>query len=442
MNKTVFIALMITALASASVFGQFTIKIPGLNKKEGSKTENASQTGSGGQNRQMVIDDAFTFFDAEPLQEYSAAARRQVGIGWHLRPYLRMFGTVPNRSGFNVVVSKGGRELVKIRCEGATYRKNEDPVPENRRVPEDDYMLTDWNGCEDKRKIIKETGKLDVKVYFFDGDTDAEKLLRTYRIDVREATRVRGLATAPVEDVPHYYVQRHAETPAAVLFVRPRGYPNYYRIRGDSDFISEVEIYFNISPKRQVDRMPNGNIRCSVDGNPIRFPGPTPYSDGVDVKSMRHETAIYTDRIAPQYKKANEYMDEVSFSQYRIRLPLYLKGEPGANRLGLRDFKGKWECSFRLNGEVVRTFRWTIGRDGNPVPHPEQQSGNVNLNYNGFLIEAEVPPGGHEYDYRLLPLPGDGFFYGIAWQSPEGKAAASKIPTKGTPFHIPSNRVK
>ena len=179
------------------------------------------------------------------------------------------------------------------------YRKNEDPVPENRRVPEDDYMLTDWNGCEDKRKIIKETGKLDVKVFFFDGDTDAEKLLRTYRIDVREATRVRGLATAPVEDVPHYYVQRHAGTPAAVLFVRPRGYPNYYRIRGDSDFISEVEIYFNISPKRQVDRMPNGNIRCSVDGNPIRFPGPTPYSDGVDVKSMRHETAIYTDRIAP-----------------------------------------------------------------------------------------------------------------------------------------------
>lgn len=392
--------------------------------------------------RQLVIDDGFTFFDAEPLGEYSAQARGRVGIGWHLRSYLRMFGSVPNRSGFHLVVSKSGKQLAKIRCESQAYRKAEDPVPENRKVPEDDYLLTNVNGCEDKTKIIKDTGKMDVAVYFFNGDTDEEKLLRTYKIDVREAKRVRGPGSAPVPDVPHYYIQRHAETSAGILYLRPRGYGNYYRMRGDSDYIGEVEIYFNISPKRQVDRIPHGNLRCSVNGTPLRFPGPTPFSDQVDVKSMRNETAIYTDRLAPQYKTANEYMDEVSFNQYRLRLPLLLKANSAANRLGLLDRKGNWECSFRINGETIRTFRWVIGSDGKPQPHPEQKSGNVNLNYNSFLIDVEVPPGGSQFDHRLLPLPNDGFFYGVPWTSAEGKGGAAKVPTKGSPYHVPSNSVR
>lgn len=392
--------------------------------------------------RQLVIDDGFTFFDAEPISEYSAQLRGRVAVGWHLRSYLRMFGTVPNRSGFHLVVNSGGKQVAKIRCESEAYRKAEDPVPENRRVPEDDYLMTNVNGCEDKTKIIKETGKLTLQVYFFDGDTDQEKLLRTYKIDVREAKRVRGPGTAPVPDVSHFYIQRHAETPAAILYLRPRGYGNYYRMRGDNDYIGEVELYFNISPKRQVDRIPHGNLRCSVNGTPLRFPGPSPFSDQVDVKSMRNETAIYTDRIAPQYKSANEYMDEVSFNQYRLRLPLLLKGNAPANRLGLLDHKGSWECSFRVNGETIRTFRWTMGNDGRPVPHPEQTMGNINLNYNAFLVEVEVPAGGSVFDHRLLPLTNDGFFYGVPWASAEGKAMAGKVPVKGMPFHVSSDKAR
>lgn len=429
--NTLCVALILLSVSSS--FGQITLRLPGMGTPKPGQTAGANSS-----NRQMVIDDGFTFFDAEPLQEYSAAARRQVGVGWHLRSYLRMFGTVPNRSGFSLVVSKGGTQLTKIRCEGTAYRKDEDPVPENRRVPWDDYLMTNPLGCEKKTNAIKETGKLDVQVFFFDGDTDQEKLLRTYKIDVREATRVRGLATAPVVDVPHYYVQRHAETAAAILHVRPVRTTNYYRMAGDSDFNGEVDIYFSISPKRQVDRLKHLSTRCSVNGTPLRFPGPTPYSDQADTRSMRWETAIYTDRIGAEYKKANEYMDEVSFSQYRVRLPLLINGDAPNNRLGLRDRKGNWECSVRLDGEPVRTFRWTTGSNGLPVPHPEQASGNVNLHHDSYLIEAEVPAGGSFYDHRLLPLPNDGFFYGIPWRSAEGKAAAAKIPTKGSPYHTPS----
>ncbi len=414
-----------------------------VDKAAGATPAAAANSSQRSSNRQMVIDDGFTFFDAEPLQEYSNQLRRQVGIGWYLKSNLRMFGTVPNRSAFKLVVSKAGRDLAVIRCEGTPYRKGEDPVPENRTRPEDDYMLTNQRGCEDKTKAIKDTGKMDVKVYFINGNTDEEKLLRTYKIDVREAKRVRGSATAPVPDVPHYYIQRHAETSAAILFVRPRGMnqrlgPNYFREAGDGDFNSEIEIYFNFSPEKQVNRLRSMATRCSVNGTFLNFPGPSPYADENRLRLMRTEWGIYTDRLAAQYKRANEYMDEVSFVQYQLRLPLLIKGDAANNRLGMADHRGDWECSIRQNGETIRTFRWKTGSDGMPVAHPEQTSGNVNLGHNGYLIEAMVPAGGSSVDHRLLPLPNDGVFYGIPWSSAEGKAAAGKVPTKGRPYHVPS----
>lgn len=459
MKNIKFILAIIVLFAAGSASAQIRIGLPKvkLPKKEDvvEKTKQATGTsdtgslptsasGSGrSSNRQLVIDDAFTFFDSEPLQEYSASLRRQVGIGWYLKSHLRMFGTVPNRSAFKIVVSKGAKELAVTRCEGTTYRKAEDPVPEYRKHPDDDYLLTNQLGCEDKAKAIKETGKMDVKVYYVNGSNDEEKLLRTYKIDVREATRVRGLATAPVPDVPHYYIQRHAETSAAILYVRPIGNnqklpPNYHRVPGESDFHSEIDIYFNISTKRQVDRLPHTALRCSVNGTPLNFPGQGNHADQTRMRQTRVETAIYSDRIGAEYKRANEYMDEVSFSLYQVKLPLLLRGDEQNFRLGMSDHKGKWECSIRLNGETLRTFRWTVGNDGRPTLHAEQANGNINLANNAYLIEAEVPQGGSSFDHRLLPLPNDGVFYGIQWTSAEGKAAAAKVPTKGRPYHVPS----
>lgn len=395
------------------------------------------------QNRQFILDDGFTFFDAEPIEEYSQAARGRVSIGWHLRSNLRMFGTVPNRSGFFIDLAKGGKQLARIRCEGAKYRKAEDPAPPDRRQLGDDYLITNIRGCEDKTKIIKETGRMDVTISFFNGQTDEEKVLRKYKIDVHEAKRVRGLATAPVQDVSHFYIQRHAETPVAILYVRPivgsSVSPNYHRIAGEGDMHSEVDIYFNISPQRQVDRIASAVLRCSVNGSPITFPGSGDHADQARFRQMRTETAIYTDRLAPKYKTANPYMDEVSFSHYQVRLPLLRKADPANNRAGLLDRRGNWECSLRINGEVLRTFRWTV--DGNGIkPHPEQASGNVNLAHNAFLIISEVAAGGSSHDHRLVPLPNDGLFYGIPWSSAEGRSAAGKVPKKGEPFHIPSTR--
>ena len=73
---------------------------------------------SGGKNRQMVMDDGYTFFDATPVTEYSEKNRGDIAKGWTMTAYLRAFGTYPNNSGFNVVVSKNGKALSKMYCEG------------------------------------------------------------------------------------------------------------------------------------------------------------------------------------------------------------------------------------------------------------------------------------------------------------------------------------
>src|SRR5690606_8989953 len=296
MQRFLSLSGSILLLFAVSASAQIKIKIPKVEipKKEqpgGTKSEpsldipgRSSNTSARSSNRQIVIDDGFTFFDAEPLHEYSASLRRNVGTGWYLRSHLRMFGTAPNRSAFKMVVTKAGRDLAIIRCEGTPYRKGEDPVPENRSRPEDDYLLTNQRGCEDKTIAIEDTGKKDVKVYFINGNTDAEELLRTYKIDGHAEQSVRGLATEPVAAVPQYSIQRHAETSAAILFVRPRGMnqrlgPNYFREAGDGDFNSEIEIYFNFSPEKQVNRLRSMSTRCSVNGTFLNFPGPSPYAD-------------------------------------------------------------------------------------------------------------------------------------------------------------------
>ena len=108
----------------------------------------------------------------------------------------------------------------------------------------------------------------------------------------------------------------------------------------------------------------------------------------------------------------------------------------------MKDYPGNWECSLMNNGEIWRTWRWKVGRDGKPEMHAEQK-GNINLYYNSYLIDTEIPAAGTILDKRLVPISAaEGFFYGQKWTSAEGKSMAGKVPTKGNPFPIPSNKIK
>ena len=379
--------------------------------------------------RQGVVDDGFTWFEAvngEALGQNNIP----VSTGWYLKSFVRIFGNYPNRSAIKLVVSKGGKPVATTRCDTSIYINN------NNALDESSMQTAD---CWRKDTATKELGVVDVQVFAVNGDTDEEKLVRTYKIDVRTVNRVRSGQEAGLAP-PQYYINRHAEAPVSWMVLRPREYGGYLDARTPERLgANHVEFYFNLSPSEVGKKLPHSYMRCSVNGKRLSMPGPVDFSDQAILRSERSYVVIHQDRIAPKYQRGTEYQDEIGFRTVRLLAPLTWgeKQNRWDPRLALEDYPGNWECSLMNNGEVWRTWRFTIGSDGRPSSHPEQRE-NINLNYNSYLVDMEIPAGGTALDGRLNGA-SPSFFYGQPWTSAEGKAMAGRVPKKGNPFPVPSN---
>jgi hypothetical protein len=432
MKKSILYALAAILFLSTVVFAQFpkisipkikTPKIPKAGKDIGS-----SAGTSKGKNRQMVMDDGYTFFDATPVTERSEKYRGDISKGWTMTAHIRAFGTYPKNSGFNVVISKNGKALSKMYCEGKTYRKSEDQDPRTKNSPDDDYLMTDPSfGCFDQKKFVAEAGAFDVQIFSVNGETDEEKLLRTYKIGVREARKIRP---GNIPGVTDYFIQRHAEAPASILYLRPgtgsggvkQGYQN---IIGGSYLKGNIDIYFNVAITNSAINFSGvPYVRCSVNGELVKFD-----NDGqVKEASVRGDTVKWErDGKAPQF---------LGFYQYWINLPIVWNGQGQSGNPDMNRKTGKWECELRNKNEVIRKFKWTVGSDGFPEEHAEQKSGNINLHWGAYLIETEIPAGENSIEERLMPVPNVGLFYGIPWKTQEGKEMAASVPKVGEPYFV------
>lgn len=384
--------------------------------------------------RSAVVDDGFTWFEAANA-ETLVGNGIPVSIGWMLKSHVRVFGEYPNRSAIKLIVSRAGKPVATTRCETDTYHKGPNDIDES-------YMWT--NECSRKDTATKEIGNFDVQVITVNGDTDEEKLLRTYKIEVRKVTRIRGSVTNPEPAPDQYYIPRHAEAPVSFMFLRPSGYIHYFDFGSRPERSGEnlIEFYFNLSPSDIGKDLPHGYMRCSVNGKRLSMPGPMPYADQAISRVVRDFAVIHTDRLAAEFKRGTEYRDEIGFRMVKLQAPLTWGTKRQSNRLALEDYPGNWECSLMNNGEVWRTWRWTIGSDGKPPLHAEQ-NGNVNLYFNSFIVDMEVPATNSPLDKRLVPeAMRSGLFYGIPWKSAEGKAMAAKLPKKGLPYPVPSTMAK
>ncbi len=426
------ITILILSTFATAQFPKFKIpkitkpKIPKIDKNIG---ENVGKDvgSSKGSNRQMVIDDGYTFFEAEPVKERSEKYRGFVAKGWTLKSSLRAFGTYPDSSSFKVVVEDNGKAVATYGCLASLYyRKAGNPSPNVRNSPIDDYLTV--GNCTDGKLFIKEPGKYDVKVSVVNGDTDEETALRTYKIDVRELKTTRP---GNVPGVSDFYINRHAETAAAILYLRPSGLQDSFtkassgyfpKAVGGGSRIGNTDIYFNVSLDRYQLDLSRPHIRCFVDGERVNFKN----KGNISTAPVRSEVGVKA-----HHSKPGEY---ISFYEHGINMPFGRSDQKDLSELNLADYPGQWECQLRSNVETIRTFRWTVGSDGYPVEHPEQKNGNINLFHGAYLIDMEIPEGGSSLDVRLAPMPEAGVFYGIPWSTPEGKKMAAEVPTKGKPY--------
>jgi hypothetical protein len=381
--------------------------------------------------RQGVIDDGFSWFKAVN-GEALGPNNIPVSTGWYLESYVKIFGDWPNRSAIKLLVSKAGKAVATTRCETWSYRNT-------NRALDESFMAT--ADCWRKDTATKETGLLDLQVYSVNGDTDEEKLVRSYKIDVRMVNRVRSGQEAGLAP-PQYYINRHNEIATSWMFMRPREYYSYlgWQNGGERLGANHVEFYFSISPSDEIGkRLPHCYMRCLVNGKKVAMPGPMPFADQALMQRQNFYDVIYQDRIAPRFKAGTEYRDEIGFHMVRLLAPITWgeRANRWAERPALEDNPGNWECSLMNNGEVWRTWRFTIGSDGRPPMHPEQK-GNVNLGFNSYLVDMEIPTAGSPLDKRLAG-PSTASFYGLPWTSAEGKSMAAKLPKKGNPFPVASN---
>ncbi len=378
----------------------------------------------------LIIDDGYTFFQLRNKKDYVNG--KPLSKGWSLLSQLRMAGpSIPNRSGFKIVVTRSGPPLATIRCQGGIPA-----VPQNQRGP---VVLPMVGYCYDDTQLVTGEGKFNVQVYYVDGNDDSERAMRTYEIDVHKVDRVRGTVTKPEPDAPEYYISRHSEVVSSILYLRPSSAEPYIAdTRPDTFGENRVEIVYNTSTTDEGQGIGGEHsfLRCTVDGQRIELK-----SDRVRNyrPTSRAYQEIYTDRLAPEFKRGTEYKDEINFRQYYVVLPLTW-GKQGVyqNFNKIEEHPGRWECTFKEGANVVRTWRWTVRPDGSVPAHPEEGAG-LTLFPGAHLIETEIPAGGSFIDRRIFPeAVRAGFLYGHRWQSPEGKAMAARVPAKGKPWPVPS----
>lgn len=383
------------------------------------------------QTRQDVVDDGFTWFESFAVSENTGVNGAPVAMGWTLKYWVRVIGNYPNGSHLNFVVSKTGRQVFSTRCETANYRNDGSAMDES-------FIRTAecWQG----KSVTKETGEFEVKVYTINGDTKAEKLVRTYKIDVRAISRVPGGQAAGTEP-PRYVINRHNEAPVAFIFLRPTGYIPYFDVADRPDRSGEnlIEFHYSLSPSEEGVVPPHGEVACTVDGKVVPMPGPLPYATQAVSKYEFFYQEIHQDRLSPKYKAGLPYEEKIRFQMLKTSLPITWR-KTRENRPALEDYKGNWACTFGKGNVIWRTIRFKVGTNGMPELHPEQRE-NVNLGYNTFLVDMEIPAGGSILDGRLTGA-STSFFYGQPWTTAEGKAMANRVPKKGNPFPIPSNQVK
>jgi hypothetical protein len=380
------------------------------------------------QTRQDIVDDGFTWFEAFSTTELTGN-NIPTATGWTLKYWVRVIGDYPDGSGLNFLVSKAGRQVFSTRCGAFVYRRQGTAVDES-------FMRTAecWLG----KSATKETGMFDVAVYAVNGQTGTEKLVRTYKIDVRAINRVppgQGSGTEP----PRYIVNRHNEAPVAFIFLRPTGYIPYLEVsdRPERSGGNQVELHFSLSPSEQGVVPPHAEVACTVGGKPVAMPGPLPYATQATSSYERFSQETYQDRLAPKFKAGIPYEEKIRFQIVRTLLPLTWR-RTNENRASIDDYKGDWQCTIGKSGNVWRTLRFRVGSNGMPEVHPEQR-GNINLGYNTYLVDLEIPAGGSLLDGRLNG-PSASLFYGQPWTSAEGKTMAAGVPKKGNPFPIPSNQ--
>ncbi|MCC6402639.1 MAG: hypothetical protein IT207_01375 [Fimbriimonadaceae bacterium] len=380
----------------------------------------------------LTFDDGFTWLECH---NFESVENNVLKGEWVLESSVRIWGTVPDRSGFKFTLKKDGKILAENMVDG--YPVKFGNVDQGGLV-----ILNHWKDAQ----RTGASGPMTVDVTYIDGASGKEYLAKTLKIDVRRIERTRSSVGKREPYAPAFIMNRHAEVLSSILYFREYENPSYTQLNGLSWFSERrLEILVNYAEDSAMTGIALGRIAVEVNGQPIqlRVPEINQPVDEMNMGELAGKTsAEHSDRDAAKYFNAGPYYRErISFVRKSFVLPLQW-GPPLEGRVKssvfTNDHPGDWKVTWLIDRKPVRIWRFKVGVDGLPIPHPEQTAG-LHLAKNAVLVDTEIPGQGGEFDARLTPsFVKEGAFYGRPWTTAAMKEAASHVPTKGRPFPVSS----
>ncbi|MBU0606682.1 MAG: hypothetical protein KKI08_02295, partial [Armatimonadetes bacterium] len=302
----------------------------------------------------LTYDDGYAWFQVKTVVDTKDG--KPYAKGWTLGCELRAFGEVPDHSAFKIILKKNGTAVAALRADASIYHFKQpafNDMPSHASV---------W--LQDRNQIISGEGPFQAEVYFIKGDDMSEHLARTHLVDIRKVTKVRGNGEPDASD---YFVNRHGEAAASLIVQRPaRQRPYLGDARNTTYDKNVVDVYFGTSADKTCYNLPRGGfLRSTVNGQPLDLSAVAQYAGNDAIKDqmtpMRFYQVIHT-------AKGN-VREEVDFRQFRVVLPLTWGKADDQGRdptkPSISDHPGNWEAQYVVNGAPIRTWRFTVGDDGN-----------------------------------------------------------------------------
>lgn len=381
----------------------------------------------------LKFDDGFTWVECH---NFESVENNVVKGYWVPEVNFRIWGKVPDRSGWKMELKQNGKKISEYMTDGYPLSLN--------RSPSQGMVIVGW--WKDAQRT-NASGPMDLDVYYIDGSSNKEYLAKTLKIDVRKVARTRGSVGQREPYAPSFYINRHGEILSNILYFREVEYPSYTQVNGLTYYSDRVvELVFNYSENENFAGPALGRLVVEVDGKPVemKVPNNTVMQDEMGYGEQAGKYNVeHSDRDADQYFKGGPpYKERIGFARRSMLLPLHWGPKSTTNppsKVFTNDHPGEWKVTWLIERKPVRIFRFKIGADGLPIKHPEQEKG-LSLAPNAILVDTEIPGEGGEFDGRLTnEFVKNGGFFGRFWATLEMQKAAAAVPKKGRPFPVSSS---
>lgn len=378
-------------------FRKVVVGLSGLALTLGSGAVNQAQA----QPAEAVrIDDGYTWFSLVDNPRFGSAPKNE---GWHPVASLRAIGPFASGDMFKLVLRQGKKILGRAQCKPTNSYGSSLEGCGNESA--------DWIGGE---PMLTMTGEILVDVFHVNGQTDAEALLRTYKIKVDNVTRVNEGNFTPMP--PLFVLNADGRVLDAILVSRPGK-------DGNPGELTLKTVVATTDTAASLSKVGN-SLRCSVDGTPISFA-----QDQLGGKIGWYSSADGSSKPRSGNVRVAQPRD---WRQLSWQLPIEFGPGAHADATKLQDHPGTWICEIRGNGQTLRAFRFVV-KDGAVLPHPEQAQG-LSLSPTDNLVEYWTPTPAAAKDAPLVAAAlKAGGFYGHAWVSPAARDNAAN-PTKAPAF--------